>query len=86
MITKYINTDYEYPIHIYFNKQQVLNIINDDIVRSNELHVYYNKSNLGSCDDISCHDCPIYNECATGLDIPHLIPENFKNEYPELFI
>lgn len=86
MITKYVNTNYEYPIHIYFDEQQIEDITNDNIVRSNELHTYYNKGSLGSCDDIDCSYCPIIKECTNKLNLNHLIPDNIKNEYPELFI
>ena len=86
MITKYINTDYYYPIHIYFDKQQLFAIVNNNIIRKNELHTYYDNACLGSCEQIECKDCPIEYECNHNSNIHHLVPNSFKNEYPELFI
>ena len=83
MITKYINTDYKYPIHIYFDKQQISDITYDMIIRNSELHTYYNSACSGICDHI---ECPIEYECTNNSNLYHLIPDNIKNKYPELFI
>ena len=86
MITKYINTNYEYPIHIYFDNAQIDNILKSTIVRENEIHAYYTNSRIGSCNYIDCNNCPIFKECGNNSNLYHLIPDNIKNEYPELFI
>ena len=88
MIIKYINTDYNYPIHIYFDIQQLFAIVNNNnnVIRKNELHIHYSNTGLGSCERIECKDCPIEYECNHNSNIYNLIPDNFKNEYPELFI
>lgn len=81
MITTYINTDYNYPIYIYFDKPEVNKSNN-----SREIHVYYDNASSRSCNQIECFDCPIIKECSNKLNLYHLIPDNIKNEYPELFI
>ena len=86
MITKHININYNYPIHIYFDNEQMDGILKNNTIIEDEIHVYYANSRLGSCHNVSCLDCPIFKECSNDLNLYRLIPNDIKNEYPELFI
>jgi hypothetical protein len=59
--------------------------MNDDIIRKDEIHTHYTNIS-GTCTNINCAKCPIDKECTNKLNLYHLIPDNIKNEYPELFI